>query len=176
MSISEPTTRSAQLVARTAQSFRLRAGGTHRRRDRLRMGRCRQRTLDLSAAACRLPPQPGDRRPLAGQQHVLRADGLRCVRDQRRFPLLARHRPLPSRLQLRAARRAGAGTVALSELEAAGFAPHTTVWRLLHADLIGQAIVMAYVRRLPHDQAAFVRGCITQGFDQGLLDELRRPS
>lgn len=64
----------------------------------------------------------------------------------------------------------------LSELEAAGFAPHTTVWRLLHADLIGQATVMAYVRRFPHDQAAFVRGCISHGFDRGLLSELRRSS
>jgi hypothetical protein len=47
------------------------------------------------------------------------------------------------------------------------------VWRLLHADLTGQAYVQAFARRFPFDQRRFVTGCVTAGFDHGLLAELR---
>lgn len=62
----------------------------------------------------------------------------------------------------------------LGELEAAGHEPGSLVWRLLHADLTGQAYVQAFAQRFPFDQQRFVTGCVTAGFDHGLLDELRR--
>jgi hypothetical protein len=62
----------------------------------------------------------------------------------------------------------------LGELEAAGHEPGSLVWRLLHADLTGQAYVQAFAKRFPFDQRRFVIGCVTAGFDYGVLDELRR--
>jgi hypothetical protein len=61
----------------------------------------------------------------------------------------------------------------LSELEAAGHERGSLVWRLLHADLTGQAYVQAFAQRFPFDQRRFVTGCVTAGFDHGLLQELR---
>ena len=63
----------------------------------------------------------------------------------------------------------------LGELEAAGHAPGSLIWRLLHADLTGQAYIQAFVARFPFDQRRFVTGCVTVGFDHGLLAELRNP-
>jgi hypothetical protein len=62
----------------------------------------------------------------------------------------------------------------LSVLEGEGFTSDSTPWKLLHADLIGQATVMAYARRFPLDQQRFAEGCLAGGFDVGLLRELRR--
>ncbi|MDO3175895.1 hypothetical protein [Mycobacteroides abscessus] len=62
----------------------------------------------------------------------------------------------------------------LGELEAAGHERGSLVWRLLHADLTGQAYVQAFAQRFPFDQRRFVTGCVTTGFDHGLLTELRR--
>ena len=62
----------------------------------------------------------------------------------------------------------------LAELEAAGHERGSLVWRLLHADLTGQTYVQAFAQRFPLDQQRFVSGCVTAGFDQGLLAELRR--
>lgn len=45
--------------------------------------------------------------------------------------------------------------------------------RLLHADLTGQAYVQAFAKRFPFDQRRFVTGCVTAGFDHGLMAELR---
>ncbi|MDX1870712.1 hypothetical protein SBI67_01135 [Mycolicibacterium sp. 120266] len=61
----------------------------------------------------------------------------------------------------------------LGELEKAGHARGSLVWRLLHADLTGQAYVQAFASRFPFDQRRFVTGCVTAGFDYGLLAELR---
>lgn len=61
----------------------------------------------------------------------------------------------------------------LGELERAGHPRGCLVWRLLHADLTGQAYVQAFARRFPFDQRRFVTGCVTAGFDHGLLAELR---
>jgi hypothetical protein len=61
----------------------------------------------------------------------------------------------------------------LGELEAAGHDRGSLVWRLLHADLTGQAYVQAFGRRFPRDQRRFVTRCVTGGFDHGLLAELR---
>ncbi|MFH5232448.1 hypothetical protein [Antrihabitans spumae] len=61
----------------------------------------------------------------------------------------------------------------LGELKKAGHPPNSLVWRLLHADLTGQAYVQAFAKRFPDDQRRFVRGCVTAGFDHGLLGELR---
>jgi hypothetical protein len=61
----------------------------------------------------------------------------------------------------------------LGELEAAGHARGSLVWRLLHADLTGQAYVQAFARRFPLDQRRFVTGCVATSFDHGLLAELR---
>ncbi|GFM17889.1 MULTISPECIES: hypothetical protein [Mycobacteriaceae] len=61
----------------------------------------------------------------------------------------------------------------LGELEHAGHRPGSLVWRLLHADLTGQAYVQAFASRFPFDQRRFVTGCVTAGFDHGLLAELR---
>ena len=62
----------------------------------------------------------------------------------------------------------------LSVLEAAGFDRDTLLWKLLHADLIGQAHVMAFTQRFPIDQERFVTLCVLDGFDRGLLYEVRR--
>jgi hypothetical protein len=62
----------------------------------------------------------------------------------------------------------------LDALEHSGFPPTSLPWRLLHADLIGQATVMAFARRFPLDQYRFAEGCLTGRFDRGLLAELRR--
>jgi hypothetical protein len=64
----------------------------------------------------------------------------------------------------------------LRELEAAGYPRGSLVWRLLHADLTGQTYVQAFAQRFPLDQRRFVTGCVTAGFDYGLLDELRQGS
>jgi hypothetical protein len=61
----------------------------------------------------------------------------------------------------------------LGELEAAGHDRGSLVWRLLHADLTGQAYVQAFARRFPFDQRRFVVRLVTDGFDHGLLHELR---
>ena len=61
----------------------------------------------------------------------------------------------------------------LDELETAGHPRGCLVWRILHADLTGQAYVMAFARRFPMDQRRFVQECTTAGFDHGLLSELR---
>lgn len=61
----------------------------------------------------------------------------------------------------------------LGELEQAGHDRGSLVWRLLHADLTGQAYVQAFAHRFPFDQHRFVTGCVTTGFDHGLLTELR---
>jgi hypothetical protein len=61
----------------------------------------------------------------------------------------------------------------LGELEAAGYERGSLIWRLLHADLTGQAYVQAFASRFPFDQRRFVAGCVTAGFDHGLLQELR---
>lgn len=61
----------------------------------------------------------------------------------------------------------------LGELEKAGYPPGSLAWRLLHADLTGQVYVQAFGRRFPFDQRRFVSGCVTAGFDNGLLAELR---
>lgn len=62
----------------------------------------------------------------------------------------------------------------LSILEAGGFGEDSLVWQLLHADLVGQVYVMALSRRFPLDQARFAADCIGDGFDQGVLAEIRR--
>jgi hypothetical protein len=62
----------------------------------------------------------------------------------------------------------------LGELEKAGYPRGSLVWRLLHADLTGQAYVQAFAHRFPFDQHRFVTGCVTAGFDHGLLAELKR--
>ncbi len=64
----------------------------------------------------------------------------------------------------------------LSVLERHGFGSETLVWKLLRADLVGQAEVMAFARRFPLHQQRFVQGCISGGFDRGLLKEIRRRS
>jgi hypothetical protein len=61
----------------------------------------------------------------------------------------------------------------LGELEKAGHPRGSLTWRLLHADLTGQAYVQAFAERFPFDQRRFVTGCVTSGFDHGLLAELR---
>ena len=62
----------------------------------------------------------------------------------------------------------------LAVLEEAGFERPSLPYRLLHADLIGQAQVMAFARRFPLEQERFVRGCLSDGFDAGVLAEARR--
>lgn len=62
----------------------------------------------------------------------------------------------------------------LSELEKAGHPRGSLVWRLLHADLTGQAYVQAFAHQFACDQHRFVTGCVAAGFDHGLLAELKR--
>ena len=61
----------------------------------------------------------------------------------------------------------------LGELEKTMHPPGSLVWRLLHADLTGQAYVQAFESRFPFDLRRIVSGCVTAGFDHGLLAELR---
>ena len=61
----------------------------------------------------------------------------------------------------------------LDELEKAGHTRNSLVWRLLHADLTGQVYVQAFAQRFPVDQRRFAKGCVSAGFDHGLLHELR---
>lgn len=61
----------------------------------------------------------------------------------------------------------------LGELESAGYSRASPVWQLLHADLTGQVYLQALSERFPLDQRRFVIGCVTAGFDHGLLQELR---
>jgi hypothetical protein len=49
--------------------------------------------------------------------------------------------------------------VHLGVLETAGYDRQTLVWRLLHADLVGQVYLSAVGKRFPADQGAFVRRC-----------------
>lgn len=63
---------------------------------------------------------------------------------------------------------------AAQTVEKACHRPGSVVWRLLHADLTGQAYVQAFAHRSPFDQHPFVTGCVTAGFDHGLLAELKR--
>lgn len=62
----------------------------------------------------------------------------------------------------------------LSVLEVSGFRRGTLVWQLLRADLVGQVYVMALSRRFPLDQARFAVDCADDGFDHGVLAEIRR--
>lgn len=64
----------------------------------------------------------------------------------------------------------------LSVLEAEGFSANSMPWRMLHADLIGQAQLMALTRRFPLDQQRFVNSCLVDGFEHGLIREVRRSS
>jgi hypothetical protein len=61
----------------------------------------------------------------------------------------------------------------LHVLEGADFAPKSVPWRLLHADLVGQAQLMALTRRFPLDQQRFVNSCLVDGFEQALITEAR---
>lgn len=62
----------------------------------------------------------------------------------------------------------------LGQLERVGFGPDSPVWQLLHADLLGSVYVMSIARRFPGDQLRFAAGCLGAGFDQAVLDEVRR--
>jgi hypothetical protein len=61
----------------------------------------------------------------------------------------------------------------LDQLEAAGFGSGSPVWQLLHADLLGSVYVMSLGRRFPSDQLRFASGCLSEGFDRTVLDEIR---
>lgn len=62
----------------------------------------------------------------------------------------------------------------LHEATAAGFGERSLAHRLLRADTLGQLLVQSVANRFPSDQRRFALGCITQGMDAGILDELRR--
>lgn len=55
-----------------------------------------------------------------------------------------------------------------------GHDPGTLVWCLLHADIARQAYVQAVTCCFHLDQRRFVSGCVTSGFDHGLLAALGR--
>lgn len=61
----------------------------------------------------------------------------------------------------------------LGEVEKAGHPRDSLGWRLLHADLTRHSYVQAFDWRFPFDQRRLVTGCVTSGFDHGLLAELR---
>lgn len=62
----------------------------------------------------------------------------------------------------------------LGELEAEGFDQSSLPWRMLHADLIGQAQLIAVSGSFPTDQRRFVGRCLIGGFERGLIDEARQ--
>lgn len=62
----------------------------------------------------------------------------------------------------------------LDQAAQSGILPSTPVYELLQADLIGQVLLMALIRRFPIDQADFVTTCTQVGLMTGLLDEIRR--
>lgn len=62
----------------------------------------------------------------------------------------------------------------LDQAAQAGILPGSVTYELLEADLIGQVLLMALIRRFPIDQAEFVNTCSQVGLMTGLLDEIRR--
>lgn len=62
----------------------------------------------------------------------------------------------------------------LSALVKVGFPECSLEWQLLHADLIGQVYLMSLTRRFPLDQQRFGMACLSEGFDQALLNDARR--
>lgn len=62
----------------------------------------------------------------------------------------------------------------LQQLERAGFPKDCLPWRVFHADLVGQIQLMALIGRFPIHQRRFVTDIIEYGFEQGLLEEIRR--
>ena len=60
----------------------------------------------------------------------------------------------------------------LGVLAGAGYGPETVVWRLLHADLVGQVYLSAVGGRFPLDQALFVRRALDEGLEAAVLAEL----
>lgn len=61
--------------------------------------------------------------------------------------------------------------VHLGVLETGGYDRETLVWRLLHADLVGQVYLSAVGKRFPADQAAFVWRCLEHGPETAVLVE-----
>jgi hypothetical protein len=62
----------------------------------------------------------------------------------------------------------------LEHIKHAGFNESSTVYRLFHADLVGQSQLMAYAGRFPIDQRRFVTESARCGVDTAVLDEARR--
>ncbi|MBX4170322.1 hypothetical protein K3M35_16930 [Rhodococcus sp. DMU2021] len=62
----------------------------------------------------------------------------------------------------------------LSELERAGFRPHSLEYAFLKADTLGQVIINAVAKRFPDDQELFALECQRCGFEQGILREIHR--
>ena len=61
----------------------------------------------------------------------------------------------------------------LAELEGEGFDRSSVPWRMLHADLVGQAQLIAVSGSFPRDQRRFVSRCLLGGFERGLIDAAR---
>ena len=61
----------------------------------------------------------------------------------------------------------------LGQLEGEGFDRQDVPWRMLHADLIGQAQLVAVSGSFPTDQRRFVGRCLIGGFERGLIGEAR---
>jgi hypothetical protein len=64
--------------------------------------------------------------------------------------------------------------VQLGELAAAGYPPSSLVWQLLHADLAGQAYLLAVSGQFPVDQRGFALDCVRQGLDRAVITTARR--
>lgn len=62
----------------------------------------------------------------------------------------------------------------LRRLEVDGFARDSLEWELLRADTLGQVLISAIARRFPDDQHSFGMTCVAEGFEYGVLAELRR--
>jgi hypothetical protein len=62
----------------------------------------------------------------------------------------------------------------LEHVKHAGFDESGTVYRLLHADLVGQSQLLAYAGRFPLDQRRFVVESSRIGVDAAVLDEACR--
>lgn len=62
----------------------------------------------------------------------------------------------------------------LAIAEKSGMSKYSMEYEILRVDLLGQNYLLGIARRFPIDQGEFVRGCLLNGLDEGVLMEARK--
>lgn len=62
----------------------------------------------------------------------------------------------------------------LAIAERNGIKRYSDEWRMLRVDLLGQNYLLGIAKRFPLNQAEFVKGCLLNGLDEGVLQEARK--